>query len=192
MQGRSPLARDKWELTPEQAQLAAANFGLVPLIAKRFCNAITPIDELISYGCEGLIRACRGGFDASRGYKFSTYACKAIYYAIWSGIRREARLSQAAGSTGYDDAVFEAALVDARDRVDLPEICEHLTGDDVMELLKLQRPVSARVFVARVLEGKTLREAAAQVGLSKQRTHQLQRTVTARLRVGLTRLVENR
>jgi len=64
-----------------RSQIADTNLALVLAMAKR--TRINPIDfpDLISEGNMALLRAT-DKFDVSRGFKFSTYACRAILKAF--------------------------------------------------------------------------------------------------------------
>ena len=53
------------------------NLGLVHACARRFRDRGVEYDDLFQAGCVGLIKAV-DGFDASRGFSFSTYAVPAI------------------------------------------------------------------------------------------------------------------
>ena len=58
--------------------LAIENHGLVVIYASRYSRyQVLPLDDLIQEGWIGLIRACEL-YDASKGYKFATYAVQWI------------------------------------------------------------------------------------------------------------------
>ena len=69
----------------EQARslLIEHNLRLVVYIAKRFENTGTNLEDLISIGCIGLIKAI-DSFDCENGARFATYAAKCIQNAILS------------------------------------------------------------------------------------------------------------
>lgn len=62
-------------------EIVEANLRLVAHIAKRYSNDSVPMEERISEGTFGLIRAVEM-FDPRRGYRFSTYAFHWIRQAI--------------------------------------------------------------------------------------------------------------
>ncbi len=64
-----------------RADLARANLALVLAMAKRSKFEGVPFDELVSEGNMALLRSV-DKFDVSRGFKFSTYACRAIITAL--------------------------------------------------------------------------------------------------------------
>ena len=78
------------EGTPEEAAqakeiLTVRNLRLVAHIAKKYQNAEEDMDDLISIGCIGLIKAI-DTFDDRKG-RLATYACRCIDNAILSQTR---------------------------------------------------------------------------------------------------------
>ena len=65
------------KLTSPQQTLVENNLGLAHACANRFRGRGVEYEDLFQAGCVGLIKAA-GGFDASLGYQFSTYAVPAI------------------------------------------------------------------------------------------------------------------
>ena len=60
-----------------RSDLVTANMGLVPAMTKRTRIPGVDLPELISEGNMAVLRSVEK-FDVSRGFKFSTYACRAI------------------------------------------------------------------------------------------------------------------
>ena len=61
----------------ERSRMIEENIGLVHSIASRFTGRGVEYDDLFQTGCIGLIKAV-DNFDASLGYRFSTYAVPVI------------------------------------------------------------------------------------------------------------------
>nr|AKC88668.1 sigma factor [Pelargonium echinatum] len=72
-------------------KMVRCNIRLVISIAKRYQNAGLSMDDLVSAGCEGLLRGAEK-FDPSRGYKFSTYAHWWIRQAMRRSLSVNSRL----------------------------------------------------------------------------------------------------
>lgn len=69
-----------------EESLVTDNLGLVHLAAKRFMQRGIDYEDIYQAGCLGLIKAAKK-FDASLGYKFSTYAVPVIIGEIKSLFR---------------------------------------------------------------------------------------------------------
>lgn len=115
-QGRWPLqdvqALLEWHRRQLQARSAivTANMGLVLAMVRRVNYAGVEFTDLISEGSMALLRATEK-FDVSRGWKFSTYACRAILKAF----------SRAAKKSYRYRSLFPTQLDPALERSDLFE-----------------------------------------------------------------------
>jgi RNA polymerase primary sigma factor len=90
-----PEAHQKSQLIEDgeaaRHRLIEANLRLVVSIARRYCGFGLALEDLISEGNIGLIRTVQT-FDATRGFKFGTYATWWIRQAITRAISEKARL----------------------------------------------------------------------------------------------------
>lgn len=74
-QGEKERLEELWE----------QNKGLVYKYAIKYANNLNPAEDLVQIGFFGLVRAAEG-FDPTLGYKFTTYASKAIMGAIYRAL----------------------------------------------------------------------------------------------------------
>jgi RNA polymerase sigma factor (sigma-70 family) len=181
----------------EQAQatrdeIVRANMPLVLAMAKRTRLSNVDYMELISEGNMALLRSVEK-FDCSRGFKFSTYACRAI---LKSFSRVAMRTSRYRGRfpTEFDPTLERSTYQD--------EMREDLEADCVDELRGIIRQntaalndVEVQVIRARFalgpvegLEGegpKTLEQVGILIGVTKERVRQIQNRALEKLRVKL-------
>ena len=186
----------RWEraVTAARGEIVAMNMPLVLAMAKR--TRITGVDpaDLISEGNLALLRSV-DKFDCARGFKFSTYACRAILKSFSRVASRTARYR------GYFPAEFDPTL----EKSDFLEIKrETLESDCVDELrdilgrnLACLSDVEAEVIRARFAledaplgediaqKARTLEQVGEMIGVTKERVRQIQNKALDKLRVAL-------
>lgn len=178
-------------------QIVDANLGLVPTMVER--SRITGVDfgELISEGHLALLRSI-DKFDVNRGFKFSTYACRAILTSITRAVAMMAR-HRSRFPTDYDPALQKGDYVEQR-RVGLEEDCieelVEILRDNGADLTQTERQVLSQRFGVRpgsrrLRSGdqKTLRQVAEEFGVTKERVRQIQNKALRKLRDELDRRV---
>lgn len=118
-----------------------AELDLVEIVARQVARTIgssVELDELLSFGREGLLDAARR-YDASRGVPFRAYANFRVRGAIFDGVRKLSRLPrrlhERLNGLAAAAAVSEGALEDhaSRSRARTPEaadaaLAEHLAN----------------------------------------------------------------
>lgn len=139
-------------ITPDQEQtadvetLVNANLRLVWKIANGYKNRGVPLEELISAGNFGLMRAAQK-FDASRGLRFSTYAAFWIKQNITREIEKQ-------GVIRYPNNVIRHATALARnnynrDGLDLSDKAYELAQRAFLPDLSLSEPITPGRYEAK-------------------------------------------
>lgn len=166
-----------------------ANLALVLAMAKRTRMTDVDFSELISEGNMALLRAVEK-FDAARGFKFSTYACRAILKAF----------SRIAVKSNRYNSLFPAEFDPSMERSNEMELRRQAVAKDAVE--ELQRIISTnraeltdvekRVIEARFAvnrpantESLTLEEVGQVIGVTKERVRQIQNRALEKLRLAL-------
>ncbi len=189
----------RWErcTCETRAEIVRQNVALVLAMAKR--TRLTGVDhaDLISEGNLALLRAV-DKFDCARGFKFSTYACRAILKAFSRVATRTARY-RSHFPTEFDPTLEKSHHVESR-RESVEEDCvdelKSLLGGNMACL----SDVEARVIRARfaidegptrsdIAKGKTLEQVGAMIGVTKERVRQIQNKALDKLRHALERNV---
>lgn len=93
------LSRLKQGDSDVKSTLIERNLRLVVYIAKKFENTGIPVDDLVSIGSIGLIKAV-STFDVTKNIKLATYASKCIENEILMYLRRTARTK---GEVSFDE-----------------------------------------------------------------------------------------
>ena len=170
-----------------RAALVGANMALVVAMATRTKINTVEFGELVSEGNMALLRTVEK-FDVARGFKFSTYACRAILKAF-------SRLASRTGTyrqhfpTEYDPEMERSDEIERR-HVDQHELAvedlQRVLEDNLARLTAVERTViGARFAMAGYERVQTLQEVGRLVGLSKERVRQVQLDALAKLRVAL-------
>ncbi len=175
-------------------EIVQANLGLVPSMVER--SRLTGVDfaELISEGQLALLRSV-DKFDCLRGFKFSTYSCRAILTSISRAVALMAR-HRAQFPTEYDPGLQKSDFVETRRETVEASCIQELAGilaDNSADLTATEQRVLSERFGVRGArkknqsgsDPKTLRQVAEVFGVTKERVRQIQNKALAKLRIVL-------
>jgi len=177
-----------------QGDIVEANMGLVLAMVKRGHITNVEFEELVSDGHLTLLRAV-DKFDVSRGFKFSTYACRAIL----SGF---SRLAKKVSRNHFPDVGFACRLMEKdlrewREKTAKPEGVLHILRQAILGNVAGLDPTDALIlrerfgFTAEDGVGKTLSAVGIATGLTKERVRQRQDNALTQLRGHIERIMGN-
>jgi RNA polymerase sigma factor (sigma-70 family) len=168
-----------------RAELTRANMALVLAMAKRTRIPNVDFTELVSEGNMALLRSIEK-FDASRGFKFSTYACRAILKSFNRLASKTGRYRQHF-PTEYDPDM-EQSDYDVK-RHDMQEadsvaFLREIISQNRANLTDTERKVVMERFAlgTDLKRGRTLSQVGEVVGLTNERVRQLQNSALEKLR----------
>ena len=175
-----------------RTEIVRANTSLVLAMARRSKNSGVELGELVSEGNLALLR-CVDKFDAARGFKFSTYACRAIL-ASFSRAGAKAARHRTQFPTAFDPAMERSNYIETqRDRVELECVDElkRILFDNSADLSQVERKVLAARFSLDQFGAKpgprrkTLDQVGDLLGVSKERVRQIQNQAMVKIRAVL-------
>lgn len=176
---RTAWAR-RWQIMREH--LVQRNTGLVhSMIARHGASQADP-DDLLSEGMFALSRSVQR-FNPWAGYRFSTYACNAIWRALLRMRKVASRQHQRFPT--QPDEVLEEPLEAEGERGDKSLRIERLNDAldrNLADLDDLEAKVLAKRFPRTGQPGLTYKEIGEAVDLSKERIRQIQNNALAKLR----------
>lgn len=165
--------------------IAECNLRLVISIARRFATSAFDFDELMSEGNEILLKAI-GKFDFSRGFRFSTYATHSVQRHFYRYTQRQRRRNSVEMKSAVE------VLNEIPDTEIDPLIAQWIAEEQRVTNLIARMAERLDEREQMVIAGRfglntngvirTLRELAADLGLSKERVRQLQLTAVDKLR----------
>jgi RNA polymerase sigma factor (sigma-70 family) len=163
-------------------QIIRGNLRLVVSLVKKRCRSEHDFAGLVSDGYVALMRAVEK-FDFSRGYKFSTYASRAIINSVLRDSARDHQRDRFL--TGYE-AMLEAAPDRRND--DCPcETEQERCREAIRGMLGRLNDRERKIIVSRFgLEGtrqKTLDQLGKELGITKERVRQLESRARDKLRM---------
>jgi RNA polymerase primary sigma factor len=163
-------------------QIIRANLRLVVSIAKKRVGPTNNFFELVSDGNMSLIRAVEK-FDASRGFKFSTYASWAIMKNFSRSIPEEKQRHDRF-MTGHDE-LFESAP-DNRSDVYERESGHRRNQEILQGMLGRLNDRERRILISRYGIGgadeQTLEQLGRELGVTKERVRQIESRAQEKLR----------
>ncbi len=182
------------EQSDDSAQARAAliehNLRLVVYIARKFENTGIPIEDLISIGTIGLIKAVNT-FDNTKKIKLATYSSRCIENEILMQLRRTSRMRYEVSLDGplkidYDGN--ELLLSDVMGTED-DDIYQHLERDVDYSLLQLamgrlsnrERTIVELRFGLCGRQERTQKEVADLLGISQSYISRLEKKIIGRL-----------
>jgi len=179
------LLRWNQELLHARSKIVTGNVGLVLKMAKYVNYQGVEFTDLISEGSMALLRAAEK-FDCERGFKFSTYACRAIHKAF-SRVAKQSYRYRRCFPVQLDPALEKDNHLERKreefHRENLNEvklIMQHnLANLSVMERSVLNLRFSLDQESPQPL---TLKQVGQRYGLSKERIRQIQNAALAKLR----------
>lgn len=184
------------EGSKEEADLAKAvlierNLRLVAHIAKKYQNSEEEMEDLISIGCIGLIKAI-DTFNAGKG-KLATYACRCIDNELLMLLRSKKKTSREVSlfePIGQDKEGNEIHLVDVIEQQQIDIVDQIELKNNIMKLFdSLEKCLDERekeIIIMRYgLNGareKTQSEIGAYLGISRSYVSRIEKKSLKKLR----------
>ena len=176
-------------------QIAEINLALVLAMAKRTRMNDMDFGDMVSEGNMALLRAI-DKFDAARGFKFSTYGCRAILKAF---SRAGMKLTRYRGlfPTDYDPAMEKSDFSDtqrAEHELDCADEVKIIVTRNYAELTDIEQEVIEHRFNIKRGPAKgmkpeprplTLEQVGKLIGVTKERVRQIQNKALEKLRLTL-------
>ncbi|MCH2134474.1 MAG: sigma-70 family RNA polymerase sigma factor [Phycisphaerales bacterium] len=173
-----------------RTQIAESNLALVLAMAKRMRGSDVDFGDLVSEGNMALLRSI-DKFDIERGFKFSTYACRAILKAFSRIGMKQSRYRQRF-PTEFDPALEksnEAAERRREDEMERAAEAVHVMVTNGADLTDIEQEVLHHRFgIDAGAHGRrlTLAQVGSLIGLTKERVRQIQNRALEKLRDTLT------
>ena len=178
--------------------LVEHNLRLVVYIARRFQNTGVDMDDLISVGTIGLIKAV-GSFSSDKNVKLATFASRCIENEILMHLRRVAKQKN---EVSFDEPLntdYEGNELVLSDVMGTDEDCVYKSIENDVEnnLLKealarlnsREKEIMELRYGLNGAEEKTQKEVADMLGISKSYISRLEKKIIARLKKEFAKMV---
>ena len=170
-------------------QIAETNLALVLAMAKRTRMSEVDFADLISEGNMALLRSV-DKFDADRGFKFSTYACRAILKAF---SRQGVKLSKYRQRfpTDFDPSLEKSDHLDTlrhEDELEAAREIRHIVTNNFASLTDVEQQVIEYRFGLESGDDYTpltLEQVGQIIGVTKERVRQIQNKAMEKVRITL-------
>lgn len=174
-----------------RSTIIQANLPLVLAMAKRTRLSGVDYNELISEGNMALLRSV-AKFDCSRGFKFSTYACRAILKSF-SRVSVKAARYRCRFPTEFEPEFEKSDYLEVKREAEHGDCMEELRSvlsHNLADLSETEWTVINSRF-ALIPDGdgmpvpKTLEQVGSIIGVTKERVRQIQNKALRKLRAAL-------
>lgn len=173
-----------------RCEIVQANVPLVLAMAKRTRMGTTDYAELISEGNMALLRSV-DKFDCGRGFKFSTYACRAILKSF-SRVAMRASRYRGRFPTEFDPSLERSDYAETQREgieIDCVDELRGILSRNTADLNEVEvKVIQARFALAQAAgeaptePPKTLEQVGLMIGVTKERVRQIQNRALAKLR----------
>ncbi len=168
------------------------NLRLVVYIARKFDNTGVDVEDLISIGTVGLIKAVNS-FDADKNIKLATYASRCIENEILMHLRRVVRLRAEVSLADGNELVMADILGTDPDTVgrELENEAEcRLLNEALERLNKRERVIMQMRFGLGGANEKTQKEVADILGISQSYISRLEKKIIYRLKKDISKALQ--
>ena len=171
-------------------QIAETNLALVLAMAKRTRMSELDFADLVSEGNMALLRSV-DKFDCGRGFKFSTYACRAILKAFSRQGMKFSRYRQRF-PTDFDPALEKSNHLEMLREQHVSESAaevRHVVVNNEADLSEVERTVIHHRFGIDSSPDQaslTLEQVGQLIGVTKERVRQIQNKALEKIRGVLT------
>lgn len=167
------------------SKIVAGNMGLVLAMAKRVNYPGVEFCDLISEGSMALLRST-DKFDCGRGFKFSTYACRAILKSFSRVAKQSYRYRQRFPVQLEVDMVKDDSIQVLRQETheEWTDEVSLVVNKNLADLSGIERSVVRLRFSLGNEQSKplTLKQVGDKLGLTKERIRQIQNNALGKLR----------
>ena len=181
-----------------KSELIERNLRLVVYIAKKFDNTNIDIEDLISVGTIGLIKAVNS-FDGSKKIKIATYASRCIENEILMYLRKSSKIKSEMSldeplNVDWEGNVLLLSDVLGTDSDIIYKDVENEAERDILltsfdKLNPREKQIIKMRFGLLGTEKKTQKEIADILGISQSYISRLEKKVMSKLRKEITKLV---
>ncbi len=179
-------------------KLIEHNLRLVVYIARRFENTGVDLDDLVSVGTIGLIKAV-GSFNAEKNIKLATYASRCIENEILMHLRRTVKLKSEVSfdeplNTDWEGNELVLSDVMGTEGDVVYKKIENgveteLLGIALTKLNNREREIMELRYGLKGGEEKTQREVADMLGISQSYISRLEKKIIVRLKKEFSKMV---
>ncbi|NLZ25597.1 MAG: RNA polymerase sporulation sigma factor SigE [Clostridiales bacterium] len=181
-----------------RVKLIEHNLRLVVYIAKRFTTSNVDIEDLISVGTIGLIKAVNS-FDYQKNIKLATYASRCIENEILMHLRKVVKMKQEVSLDEPLNVDWEGNMLLLSDVLgtDNDAIYRNIETSAEKEMLKetfeklpeREREIVEMRFGLHGREEKTQKEIAEMMGISQSYISRLEKKIVGKLKKEISKLV---